>query len=81
MWQVGIGHLMALVKTFSCSEISLTISGTSIKVTNVFLYQKGDFELMRKDAFKFAKEDYFSGHSDTRSVLRPDYIFYSGFSR
>ena len=32
MWQVGIGNLMALVKTFSCSEISLTISGTNIKV-------------------------------------------------
>ena len=34
MWQVGIGHLMALVKTSSCSEISLTISGTNIKITN-----------------------------------------------
>ena len=32
MWQVGIGNLMALVKTFSCSEISLTLSGTNINV-------------------------------------------------
>ena len=35
---------------------------------NVYLYQKGDFEAMRKDAFEFAKEKYFNGHSDTRSV-------------
>ena len=34
----------------------------------VYLYQKGDFESMRKDAFEFAKEKYFNGHSDTRSV-------------
>ena len=34
----------------------------------VYLYQKGDFESMRKDAFEFAKEIYFNGHSDTRSV-------------
>ena len=34
----------------------------------VYLYQKGDFESIRKDAFEFAKEKYFSGHSDTRLV-------------
>ena len=34
----------------------------------VYLYQKGDFESLRKDAFEFAKEKYFNGHSDTRSV-------------
>ena len=34
----------------------------------MYLYQKGDFESMRKDAFEFAKEKYFNGHSDTRSV-------------
>ena len=34
----------------------------------VHLYQKGDFESMRTDAFEFAKEKYFNGHSDTRSV-------------
>ena len=34
MWKGGIGNLMALVKTFSYSEISLIISGTNIKVTN-----------------------------------------------
>ena len=34
MWQVGIGNLMAQEKTFNCSEISLTISGINIKVTN-----------------------------------------------
>ena len=34
----------------------------------VFLYQKGNFELMRKDASDFAKDKYFSGYSDNRSV-------------
>ena len=34
----------------------------------VYLYQKGDYESMRKDTRAFAKEKYFNGHSDTRSV-------------
>ena len=34
----------------------------------VYLYQKGDYESMRKDTLKFAKEKYFNGHSDTPSV-------------
>ena len=34
----------------------------------MYLYQKGDSESMRKDAFEFAKEKYFNGYSDTRSV-------------
>ena len=34
----------------------------------MYVYQKGDFESMRKDAFEFAKDIYFNGHSDTRSV-------------
>ena len=34
----------------------------------MYLHQKYDFESMRKDAFEFAKENYFSGHSSPRSV-------------
>ena len=34
----------------------------------MYLNQKGDYESMRKDKLEFAKEKYFSGHSDTRSV-------------
>ena len=34
----------------------------------VYLYQKGDYESMRKDAFEFAKERYFNGYPDTRSA-------------
>ena len=34
----------------------------------VYLYQKGDYESMRKDTLEFSKERYFNGHSDTRSV-------------
>ena len=36
----------------------------------VYLYQKGDFEYMRKDAFEFAKEKYFNGHSDTHQYKK-----------
>ena len=32
----------------------------------VCLYQKGDYESMRKVAFEFAKEKYFKGYLDTR---------------
>ena len=34
----------------------------------VFSYQKGDFETMRQDALRFAKEKYFNGHSDASLV-------------
>ena len=34
----------------------------------MYLYQKGDYESKRKDILEFAKERYFNGHSDTRSV-------------
>ena len=32
------------------------------------VYQKGDYESMKADALKFAKEKYFNGYSSTRSV-------------
>ena len=35
---------------------------------NVYLYQKGDFESMRKDTSDFAKDRYFNGYSANRSV-------------
>ena len=38
MWQVGIGNLVVLVKTFNCSEISLTISETNIKVKHSYRF-------------------------------------------
>ena len=34
----------------------------------VYRYQKGDYESMRSKTLKFAKERYFNGYSDTRSV-------------
>ena len=34
----------------------------------VYIYQKSDYESMRKDAFEFAEEKYFNGYPDTRSV-------------
>ena len=34
----------------------------------VYRYQKGDYDSMRSDALRFAKERYFNGYSDTRSV-------------
>ena len=34
----------------------------------VYRYQQGDYESMRSDALRFAKERYFNGYSDSRSV-------------
>ena len=34
----------------------------------MYLYHKGDFESMRKDASDFAKDRYFNGYSDNHSV-------------
>ena len=34
----------------------------------VYLYHKGDFESMRKDVSDFARDRYFNGYSDNRSV-------------
>ena len=34
----------------------------------MYLYQKGDYKSTRKDTLVIAKEKYFNGHSDTRSV-------------
>ena len=34
----------------------------------VHLYQKGDFDSMRRDSSNFAKDKYFNGHSGSRSV-------------
>ena len=34
----------------------------------VYRCQKGDYESMRAEKLKFAKERYFNGYSDTRSV-------------
>ena len=34
----------------------------------MYLYQKGDYESMRKDTLEFVKEKYFNGCSDTHSV-------------
>ena len=34
----------------------------------MYRYQKGDYGSMRADTLKFAKEKYFNGSSDTRSV-------------
>ena len=35
---------------------------------NVYLYQKGNYESMRKDAFVIEKEKYFNGYPGTRSA-------------
>ena len=34
----------------------------------VYRYRKGDYESMRSDALRYAKEMYFNGYSDSRSV-------------
>ena len=44
------------------------IDGFQATWRKVYLYQKGDYESMRKDTLEFAKEKYFNGHSETRTV-------------
>ena len=44
----------------------------------VYLYLKGDYEAMRKDTLEFAKEKYFIGHSDTRSV-QENFVLFTSF--
>ena len=34
----------------------------------MYSYQKGDFEIMRKDVIRLANEKYFNGHLDARPV-------------
>ena len=34
----------------------------------VYMYQKGDFDSVRRDSSNFAKDNYFKGHSGSRSV-------------
>ena len=49
--------------------VSGTLKGVIKKPQRkVYLYQKGDYESMRKDAFVFAKEKYFNGYPDTREL-------------
>ena len=48
--------------------LRIFIPHTKKLLRKVYSYQKGDFEIMRKDALRFANEKYFSCHSDARSV-------------
>ena len=43
-------------------------TGSQFYVALDLKYQKGDYESMKGDALKFAKEKYFNGYSGTRSV-------------
>ena len=45
-----------------CTCTQCTLAGSA--PGKVYLYQKGDCESMRKDTLEFAKEKYFSGHSE-----------------
>ena len=47
----------------------------------VYLYKKGDYESIRKDAFEFAKEKYFNGYPDTRSLQENFNLITSFYSR
>ena len=49
-------------------EITKYINWRQKPRRKVYLYQKGDYESMRKDTLELAKEKYVNGHSDTRSV-------------
>ena len=48
--------------------LKIVIPPIKIPRRKVYRYQKGDYEFMRPDALRFAKERYFNGYSDPRSV-------------
>ena len=48
--------------------LKIVIPHIKIPRRKVYRYQKGDYKSMRSDALRFAKERYFNGYSDSRSV-------------
>ena len=69
-------HISSKMSTPLTNLVNMTVSGT-LKIPippkrnlgeKVYLYQKGNYESMRKSTLEFAKEKHFNGHSDTRSV-------------
>ena len=48
--------------------LKVVISPIKKPRSKVFLYQKGHYEFMSKDAFEFTKEKYLNGYPDTGSV-------------
>ena len=48
--------------------VSGTLEVIITPIKKLYRYQNGDFGSLRKDAFEFAKENLFNGHSDTGSV-------------
>ena len=67
----------------STGTLKIVIPAIKKPRRKMYLYQKGEYESMRKDAFEFAKEKYFNGFPDTRSVQENfnliTYFFYSRF--
>ena len=45
----------------------------------MYRYQKGDYESMRAETLKFAKERYFNGYSDTRSAVQENFNLITSF--
>ena len=46
-------------------ELKVIISPIKKPRRKVYLYHKGDYECMRKDAFEFAYDKYFNGYPDS----------------
>ena len=63
-------HIPDRLSDYDIVSGTLKIVITPIKKPKkkVYKYQKGDYESMKGDALKFAKEKYFNGYSGTRSV-------------
>ena len=60
--------------------LKIVISPIKKPRKKVYRYQKGDYESMRSDALRFAKERYFNGYSDSRSV-QENFILIPSFIR
>ena len=73
MWDLIVSvpdHCLSFYLVIMVSgTLKIFISAIKKPWRKVYLYQNGDYESMRKDTLELAKEKYFNGHSDTRSVL------------
>ena len=60
----------SVIMIFVAGTLKVVIHPIKIPRRKVYLYQKGDYECMRKDAFEFAKEKYFNGYPEFQWLSR-----------
>ena len=59
--QVGVKQLPDFLRTVTAASDLVDCSLVNCEIGIVYRYQKGDYETMRSDALRFAKERHFNG--------------------